>query len=378
MKLPRRRFLHLAAGAAVLPVVSRGARAQAYPDRPVRIIVANGAGSAPDTVARLVGSWLSERLGQQFVVENRSGGGSNIGTEAAVRAPSDGYTLLLVSTANAINATLFDKLNFVFLRDIAPVAGILSLPYVMVVHPSVPAKTVPEFIAYAKANPGKLNLGSPGIGTGPHVAGELFKVMTGVDMVHVPYRGAPPALTDLLGGRVLVLFVSTAASIEHIRSGKIRPLAVTTATRWEGLPDVPSVAEFVPGYEASSMYGLGAPANTPAEIVNKLNKEINAGLADPKMKARLPTSAARCSRLARRLGKLIADETEKWGKVIRAANINPITRPQPYSINPVSRTLIGRCPLRDQNHPAIRHHPRMAGGSPAGQAVGSAPVRPER
>ena len=287
MKLPRRRFLHLAAGAAVLPVVSRGARAQAYPERPVRIIVANGAGSAPDTVARLVGSWLSERLGQQFVVENRSGGGSNIGTEAAVRAPSDGYTLLLVSTANAINATLFDKLNFVFLRDIAPVAGILSLPYVMVVHPSVPAKTVPEFIAYAKTNPGKLNLGSPGIGTGPHVAGELFKVMTGVDMVHVPYRGAPPALTDLLGGRVLVLFVSTAASIEHIRSGKIRPLAVTTATRWEGLPDVPSVAEFVPGYEASSMYGLGAPANTPAEIVNKLNKEINAGLADPKMKARL-------------------------------------------------------------------------------------------
>ena len=325
MKLPRRTFLHLAAGAAVLPVVSRGARAQAYPERPVRIIVANGAGSAPDTVARLVGSWLSERLGQQFVVENRSGGGSNIGTEAAVRAPSDGYTLLLVSTANAINATLFDKLNFVFLRDIAPVAGILSLPYVMVVHPSVPAKTVPEFIAYAKTNPGKLNLGSPGIGTGPHVAGELFKVMTGVDMVHVPYRGAPPALTDLLGGRVLVLFVSTAASIEHIRSGKIRPLAVTTATRWEGLPDVPSVAEFFPGYEASSMYGLGAPANTPAEIVNKLNKEINAGLADPKMKARLADFGGTMfagSPVA--FGKLIADETEKWGKVIRAANIKPI------------------------------------------------------
>jgi tripartite-type tricarboxylate transporter receptor subunit TctC len=246
------------------------------------------------------------------------------GTEAAVRAPPDGYTLLLVSTANAINATLFDKLNFVFLRDIAPVAGILSLPYVMVVHPSVPARTVPEFIAYAKTNPGRLNLGSPGIGTGPHVAGELFKVMTGVDMVHVPYRGAPPALTDLLGGRVLVLFVSTTASIEHIRSGKIRPLAVTTATRWEGLLDVPSVAEFVPGYEASSMYGLGAPANTPAEIVNKLNKEINAGLADPKMKARLADFGGTMfagSPVA--FGKLIADETEKWGKVIRAANIKP-------------------------------------------------------
>ena len=322
--LGRRRFLHLAASAAVLPVVSRGARAQAYPERPVRIIVANGAGSAPDTVARLVGSWLSERLGQQFVVENRSGGGSNIGTEAAVRAPSDGYTLLLVSTANAINATLFDKLNFVFLRDIAPVAGILSLPYVMVVHPSVPAKTVPEFIAYAKTNPGKLNLGSPGIGTGPHVAGELFKVMTGVDMVHVPYRGAPPALTDLLGGRVLVLFVSTAASIEHIRSGKIRPLAVTTATRWEGLPDVPSVAEFVPGYEASSMYGLGAPANTPAEIVNKLNKEINAGIADPKMKARLADFGGTVlTGSSTDFSKLIAKETEKWAKVIRAANIKP-------------------------------------------------------
>jgi tripartite-type tricarboxylate transporter receptor subunit TctC len=288
MKLPhRRQFLHLAVGAAALPAVSRITWAQAYPTRPVRIIAPTAPGGGPDILARLIGPWLSGRLGQQFVVENRPGGGSNIGTEAVVRAPPDGYTLLMVSTIQAINATLYSKLNFNFLRDIAPVAGIIRLPFVMVVNPSVPAKTVPEFIAYAKANPGKINLGSPGIGTPGHVAGELFKMMAGVDLVHVPYRGGGPVMTDLLGGQVQVLFGSTSLTIEQIRAGKLRPLAVTSATRWDGLPDIPTVNDFVLGYEASAVSGLGAPRNTPAEIIDKLNKEINAALADPNMKARL-------------------------------------------------------------------------------------------
>jgi tripartite-type tricarboxylate transporter receptor subunit TctC len=322
MKLPRRRFLHLAAGAAALPAVSRITWAQTYPTRPVRIIAATAPGGGPDILARLMGQRLSERLGQPFVIENRPGAGTNIGTEAVVRAPPDGYTFLLVSTSNAINAALYDKLNFNFLRDIAPVAGIIRQPLVMVVNPSVPAKTVHEFTAYAKANPGKINFGSPGIGTPGHVAGELFKMMAGVDLVHVPYRGGGPVMTDLLGGQVQVLFGSTSLTVEPIRAGKLRPLAMTTATRWEGLPDIPTVNDFVSGYEASAFVGIGGPRNTPAKIIDILNKEINAALADHKIKARLadlggvalPGSPAE-------FGKLIADETEKWGKVIRAANI---------------------------------------------------------
>ena len=324
MKLPRRRFLHVAAGAAALPAVSRITWAQTYPTRPVRIIAATAPGGGPDILARLMGQRLSERLGQPFVIENRPGAGTNIGTEAVVRAPPDGYTFLLVSTSNAINAALYDKLNFNFLRDIAPVAGIIRQPLVMVVNPSVPAKTVHEFTAYAKANPGKINFGSPGIGTPGHVAGELFKMMAGVDLVHVPYRGGGPVMTDLLGGQVQVLFGSTSLTVEPIRAGKLRPLAMTTATRWEGLPDIPTVNDFVSGYEASAFVGIGGPRNTPAEIIDILNKEINAALADHKIKARLadlggvalPGSPAE-------FGKLIADETEKWGKVIRAANIKP-------------------------------------------------------
>jgi tripartite-type tricarboxylate transporter receptor subunit TctC len=324
MKLPRRRFLHLAAGAAALPAVSRITWAQTYPTRPVRIIAATAPGGGPDILARLMGQRLSERLGQPFVIENRPGAGTNIGTEAVVRAPPDGYTFLLVSTSNAINAALYDKLNFNFLRDIAPVAGIIRQPLVMVVNPSVPAKTVHEFTAYAKANPGKINFGSPGIGTPGHVAGELFKMMAGVDLVHVPYRGGGPVMTDLLGGQVQVLFGSTSLTVEPIRAGKLRPLAMTTATRWEGLPDIPTVNDFVSGYEASAFVGIGGPRNTPAEIIDILNKEINAALADHKIKARLadlggvalPGSPAE-------FGKLIAAETEKWGKVIRAANIKP-------------------------------------------------------
>jgi tripartite-type tricarboxylate transporter receptor subunit TctC len=320
MKLPRRKFLHLAAGAAALPAVSRIAWAQAYPSRPVRIIAPTAPGGAPDILARLIGPWLSERLGQQFVVENRPGSGTNIGTEVVVRASPDGYTLLMVASANAINATLYDKLNFIFLRDIAAVAGIISLPFVMVVNPSVPAKTVPEFIAYAKANPGKINLGSPGIGTPGHVAGELFKMMAGVEMIHVPYRGGGPVMTDLLGGQVQVLFGSTSLTIEQIRAGKLRPLAVTTATRWEGLPDIPTVNDFVSGYEASTVSGIGAPKNTPTEIVEKLNKEVNAGLADPRLKARFADLGATVFVVSPAdFGKFIADETEKWAKVIKFA-----------------------------------------------------------
>src|SRR5262245_22992675 len=324
MKLPRRKFLHLAAGAAALPGVSRLAWAQAYPSRPVRIIVPFTPAGSTDIVARLMGQWLSERLGQQFVIENRPGGGGNIGTEAVVRSPADGYTLLMVGGWNAINATLYDKLSFNFIRDIAPVAGINREPYVIAVHPSVPAKSVPEFIAYAKANPGKVSMASAGIGTPGHVSGELFKMMAGVNMVHVPYRGAAPALTDLLAGQVQVYFTPTAASIEYIRAGKLRALAVTTATRSEALPDLPTVGEFVPGYETSNWWGVGIPKNTPAEIVDKLNREINAGLADPKIKARLadlggtPLVGSPAD-----FGKLIADDTEKWARVIRAANIKP-------------------------------------------------------
>ena len=324
MKLPRRNFLHLAAGAAALPAVSRFAWAQTYPSRPVRIIVPTATGSTADILVRLIGQWLSERLGQQFVVENRPGGGTNIGTEAVVRAPADGYTLLWAASPNAINATLYDKLNFNFIRDIAPVASLLRVPFVMVVNPSFPAKTVPEFITYAKANPGKINFASGGTGYAAHVAGELFKVMTGVNMVHVPYRGQAPAMTDLFGGQVQVMFDPVVSSIAHIRAGKLRPLAVTTTTRSEALPDIPTVGDFVPGYEASVWFGIGAPRNTPPDIVEKLNKEINAALADPKLRGRLAElDGTVLPGSPDDFGKFIADETEKWGKVIRAANIKP-------------------------------------------------------
>jgi tripartite-type tricarboxylate transporter receptor subunit TctC len=325
MKLPhRRQFLHLAAGAAALPATLRFARAQAYPSRPVRIIAPTAPGGAPDIIARLIGPWLSERLGQQFVVENRPGSGNNIGTEAVVRASPDGYTLLIVSSSNTINATLYDKLNFVFLRDIAAVAGIISLPFVMVVNPSVPAKTVPEFIAHAKANPGKISFGSPGIGTPGHVSGELFKIMTGVEMIHVPYRGGSPVVSDLLGGQVQVLFGTTSLTVEQVRAGKLRALAVTGATRWEGLPDIPTVADFVSGYEAISLFGLGAPKQTPAAIIERLNREINAALDNPNLKTRLvDLGGTLLAGSPADFGKLIADDTEKWGKVIRAANIKP-------------------------------------------------------
>jgi len=325
LTLPRRQFLYLvAAAAAALPAASRVAWAQTYPSQPVRVIVGFAAGRPNDILARLIGQWLSERLGQPFVIENRLGAGSNIATEAVVRAPPDGYTLLLVGSPNAINATLYDKLNFNFVRDIAPVASFIRGALVMVVHPSVPAQTVPEFIAYAKANPGKLSYGSGGVGGITHITPELFKMMTGVNMVHVPYRGVAPALTDLLGGQVQVLFTNPAQTIEYIRAGKLRALAITTATRSEALPDIPTVEEFVPGYEASSIFGFGAPKNTPAEIIDKLNKEINAGLADPKIKARLADlDGTVLVGSPADFGKLIAEETEKWGKVIRAANIKP-------------------------------------------------------
>jgi tripartite-type tricarboxylate transporter receptor subunit TctC len=325
MKLPhRRQFLRLAAGAAALPALPHVARAQAYPSRPVRIIVGLAPGGANDILARLMGQWLSERLGQPFIIENRPGGGGNIATEAVVRAPADGYTLLMVGPSSAINATLYDKLSFNFIRDIAPVASFLRGPTVLVVNPSVPANTVPEFIAYAKANPGKLSMASAGIGSGPHMSGELFKMMAGVDLVHVPYRGSGPAFTDLLGGQVQVYFPGTVSSIEYIRAGKLRALAVTTATRSDVLPGVPTVGEFVPGYEASSVFGLGAPRNTPAEIVDKLNKETNAGLADPKITARLADQGGTVLALSPAgFGKLIADETEKWAKVIKFAGIKP-------------------------------------------------------
>jgi len=322
MELPRRQFLRLAAASTAVPALSPIAWAQAYPSRPVRIIVGSTPGGPPDILARLVGQWLSERLGQPFVIENRPGAGQNTGAEAVVRAPADGHTLLLVTTANAINATLWDKLSFNFIQDIAPVASLIRQPYAMLVHPSVPAKTVPEFIDYAKANPGKLNMASVGNGTGTHVAGELLMMMAGINMVHVPYPGGAPAFTDLIAGQVQVMFGALAGGIEHVKAGNLRALAVTTATRSEALPDIPTVGDFVPGYEASAWFGIGAPRNTPPEIVDKLNREINAALAAPKIKARLADLGGTVLSLSPSdFGKLIADETEKWGKVIRAANI---------------------------------------------------------
>jgi tripartite-type tricarboxylate transporter receptor subunit TctC len=318
MKFQRRQFLHLAAGAAVLPAVSTVAKAQAYPARPIRLIVGYTPGGSADLTARLMGQWLSERLGQSFVIENRPGGGTNIASEAAVRAEPDGYTFLLVAPANAINATLYDKLNFNFLRDIEPVAGIIRFPNVVVVYPSVPVKSIPELIAYAKANPGKLNMASSGNGSTIHMSGELFKMLTGTNMVHVPYRGGAPALTDLISGQVHVMFDNIPTCAEHVKSGKLRGLAVTSTTRSAVLPDLPTVADFLPGYEASAWYGIGAPKNTPAEVIDRLNREINGILADPAAKGRfaelgailLPGSAAE-------FGKLLTDETEKWGKVVK-------------------------------------------------------------
>jgi tripartite-type tricarboxylate transporter receptor subunit TctC len=323
MKVPhRRQFLHLAVSAAALPAVSRFACAHAYPSRPVRLIVPIAPGGASDITARLIGQWLSERLGQPFIIENRPGAGNNIGTEAVVRAPADGYTLLLCGTSNATNATIYDKLSFNFIRDIAPVAGVIRGSFVVVVNPSVPAKSLPEFIAYAKAHPGKVNMGSSGTGGVSHVAGELFKMMAGVNMVHVPYRGGGPALTDLMAGQVQVYFPTIISSIGYIRAGSLRALAVTAATRSEALPGIPTMGEFVPGYEASYWNGIGAPKATPAEIIEKLNKEINAGLADAKLKARLADLGGDVLALSPAgFGKLIADETEKWAKVIEFAGI---------------------------------------------------------
>jgi tripartite-type tricarboxylate transporter receptor subunit TctC len=323
-KLPRRKFLHLAASAAALPAVSRIARAQAYPGRPVRIIVGYPPGGANTTVARFLAQWLQERLGQPFIVENRPGAANNLATEAVVRAPADGYTLLLADSANAINATLYDRLSFNFIRDIAPVASIMAVPLVFEVNPSVPARTVAEFIAYAKANPGKINMAHAGSGHTTHLCGELFKSMTGVDVVHVPYRGGAPALTDLMGGQVQAYFGLLPASIEYIRADKLRALAVTTATRAEILPDLPTLGEIVRGYEASSWFGIGAPKNTSAEIIAKLNKEINEALADPKLRTRLSDlGGIMLAHTPADFGKLIAEDTVKWGKVIRESNIKP-------------------------------------------------------
>jgi tripartite-type tricarboxylate transporter receptor subunit TctC len=324
VKLPhRRQFLHLAAGAVALPAVLRFAWAQAYPSRPVRILVGFAAGGSSDIVARLIGQSLSERLGQPFLIENRLGAGTNIATEAVVRAPADGYTLLLTTVSNAINATLYDNLNFNFIRDITPVAGLSREPNVMLVHSSVPAKTAPEFIAYAKANPGMVVMASGGHGAPSHASGELFKMLTGVNMVHVPYRGAAPALTGLLAGQVQVYFSPLVASIEHIKVGKLRALAVTTATRSEVLPDIPTLADFIPGYEASTWLGVGTPKNTPAEIVDRLNKEINAALADPSMKAKLAELGGMLiPGTPAQFGELVAQETEKWAKVIKAGGVS--------------------------------------------------------
>jgi tripartite-type tricarboxylate transporter receptor subunit TctC len=324
MKLPRRQFLRLAAGAVALPAMSRIAGAQAYPTRPVRLVVGAAPGGTSDVLARLMGQRLSEHLGQQFVVENRPGAGGNVGVEAVVRAPADGNTLLLVAPNSAISATLYDKLSYDFIRDIAPVAGMIRVPNVMEVNPSVPAMTLPEFIAYAKANPGKLNMASPGNGTSVHLAGELFKMMGGVNMPHVPYRGDAPAFIDLLGGQVQVMFGVLTGSIEHIHAGRLRALAVTTATRTEALPDVPTVSDFVPGYEASAWFGIGAPKNTPVEVVETLNNEICARLANPKLKARLADLGGTVlAGSPADFGKLIVDETEKWAKVVKFSGAKP-------------------------------------------------------
>ena len=322
MQLPRRRILQLAAGAAVLPALSGAATAQSYPSRPVRLLVGYAAGSVNDICARLTGQWLSERLGQQFIIENKPGAGNNIATEAVINSPPDGYTVLLVNPANAINATLYRKLSFNFMRDMLPVAGLMRVPNVMEVNPSVPVKTVAEFIVYAKANPGKINWASSGNGTSVHLSGELFKVMTGVELTHVPYRGSAPALTDMISGTVHVMFDNMPSSLPHIQAGKLRALAVTTAKRSDALPEIPTVADTVPGYEASAFFGMGAPKGTPTEIIDKLNKEINAALADPGMKAKLaelggmliPGSPAE-------FGQVIAQETDKWAKVINAGGV---------------------------------------------------------
>jgi tripartite-type tricarboxylate transporter receptor subunit TctC len=324
MNLPRRQFLNLAVGAAALPVLSRTARALACPTRPVRIIVGTAAGGSTDLVGRLIGQWLSERLGQRFIVENRPGAGTNIAVETVVNAPPDGHTLLLASTAGAINATLYDNLKFNFIRDIVPVAGIVRVTSVIEVNLSFPAKTLPEFIAYAKANPGKISMASPGAGTGPHMAGELFKMMAGVNITHVPYRGTAPAHTDLLGGQVQAMVDGILGSIEFIRNDKLRALAVTSETRSDVLPEVPTVSEFIPGYEASGWFGVGAPKGTSAEVVEKLNNEINAGLADAKLKARLSDlGGVPMSMTPAEFSKLIADETEKWSKVVKFAGLKP-------------------------------------------------------
>jgi tripartite-type tricarboxylate transporter receptor subunit TctC len=323
MTLPRRQFLHLALSTVAAPMLSRVARAEVYPSRPVRWIVAALPGGTADAIARLMGQWLSERLGQPFIIENRPGAGTNIGTESVVKASPDGHTLLLVSPASAINATLYDKLSFNFLQDIASVAGIVSAPNVMEVHPSVPAKTIPQFIAHARAHPGKISYASFGTGTSVHVAGELFKMMAGVDMVHVPYRGPAAALTDLLSGRVQMLCDNILTSIEHIRVGKLIPLAVTTAKRSRLLPELPTVGDYLPGFEASNFFGVGAPKNTPAEIVDRLNREINAGLADPKLQVRLAEIGDPLPGSADDFRSLLARETEKWGEVIKAAGIKP-------------------------------------------------------
>ena len=322
MNLLRRQLLQLAAGAVAAPAVARRAFADAYPSRPVRLISGFAPAGGNDIIARLIGQWLTERLGQTFVIENRPGAGTNIAAELVIKSRPNGYTLFVTNLSNAINATLYEKLNFDFIRDIAPVASVSRVPNVMAVHSSFPAKTVPEFIAYAKANPGKINMASVGNGTTPHMAGELFKMMAGVDMLHVPYRGAAPALTDLLGGRAQVMFEGMLSLTEHIRTGRLRPLAVTPVTRSPVLPDVPTVGEFLPGYEASVWFGVGAPKATPAEIVEKLNREINAGLADPKLKARLSELGGTALALSpAEFGKLFTEDTDKWGKVVRAANI---------------------------------------------------------
>jgi len=318
VKLSRRKFSHLAAGAAALPAMSRIASAQAYPSRPVRIILGFAPGQAIDIVTRIIGQWLSEQLGQQFIIENRPGAGGNIATEAVVRAPPDGYTLLAIGSNNMINVTLYEKLNYDFIRDIAPVASIYRVPQIMEVNPSFPAKTILEFIAYAKAHPGEISFASAGNGSVAHVTGELFKMMTGVDMLHVPYRGAPPALTDLISGQVHVMFDNMPSSIEHIRAGRLRPLAVTATTRWQEFPDIPTVADFVPGFETSAWAGIGAPKNTPAEIIDKLNREINGALLDPKIKARIAELGGMVLALSpTEYGKRIEEETEKWAKVIK-------------------------------------------------------------
>jgi tripartite-type tricarboxylate transporter receptor subunit TctC len=324
MKLPRRKFLQMATGAAALPALSWQARAQAYPLRPVRIVVAFAAGGGVDITARLIGQWLSDRLGQSFVVENRPGAGGNIGTEAVVNAPADGHTLLLATVPNTVNATLYEKLNFNFIRDTAPVAGIIRVPMVILLHPSVPARTVPDLIAYAKANPGKVNMASAGTGSAPHMAGELFNFMAGVNMVHVPYRGQGPALSDLLGGQVQVYFATTPGTIDFVRTGKLRALAVTTPTRTEMFSDLPKVGDFVPGYEANQWYGMAAPKNTPVEIIDRLNREINAALSDAGMRGKFAEIGGEpLAGSPSDFGRLIAEETGKWAKVVRFTGLKP-------------------------------------------------------